>query len=133
MTQKGVNINLVSRHHLEQMATPEKIRFLLDEVQKGNVLVLERGLTATEEAKLIEATMAEIKQDEFIGIEMQSYGAEKQNAWTKLLSGRKEPRPRMAVIGPANMLRTIHKDNQQIQAMVLAAEGIVTPPPAAGA
>jgi hypothetical protein len=31
----------------------------------------------------------------------------------------------MAVVGPADKLRTIHKDSQQIQAMVLTPEGLV--------
>ncbi|HLE48226.1 MAG TPA: DUF2073 domain-containing protein, partial [Candidatus Thermoplasmatota archaeon] len=59
MVQK-VNINLVSRNMLEGMPQAEKIQFILEEVQGGKVLVLERGLTATEEAKLIEATMSRI-------------------------------------------------------------------------
>jgi len=126
MVQK-VNINLVSRNMLEGMPQAEKIQFILEEVQGGKVLVLERGLTATEEAKLIEATMSRIDPDTFIGIEMQSYGVDKQGRFAKLLGGTKQ-RPRMAVIGPANLLKTIHKDSQQIQAMIFApGEGVVAP------
>lgn len=120
----GININLISRQMLENMPTQEKIRFILDEVEKGKVLVLERGLTATEETKLIEATMSEIDADTFIGIEMQSYGVDKQGRFARLL-GNRTGRPRMAVVGPANLLKTIHKDSQQIQALVLQSEGIV--------
>jgi uncharacterized protein len=127
MTRTGININLVSKDKLIAMSPTEKLRFILDEVRGGKVLVLERGLTPTEEAKLIEATMAEIDQNTFIGIEMQSYGAEKQSKFQKLMNGAKPARPRMAVIGPANLLKTIHKDSQQIQAQILAAEGIVAP------
>lgn len=127
MTRNGININLVSKDKLSAMAPAEKLRFILDEVRSGKVLVLERGLTPPEEAKLIEATMAEIDPDTFIGIEMQSYGAEKQTKFQKLMTGAKQGRPRMAVIGPANLLKTIHKDSQEIQAQILAAEGIVAP------
>lgn len=126
MVQK-VNINLVSRNMLDAMASPEKIQFILEEVQGGKVLVLERGLTATEEAKLIEATMFKIDPDTFIGIEMQSYGVDKQGRFARLLGNSKQ-RPRMAVIGPANLLKTIHKDSQQIQATIFApGEGLVAP------
>jgi hypothetical protein len=125
--KNSVNINLVSQDKLSSMPQAEKLRFILDEVQAGKVLVLERGLTATEEAKLIEATMSEIDQNTFIGIEMQSYGTEKQSRLQKLLSGAKTARPRMAVIGPANLLKTIHKDSQQIQAQILALDGVVAP------
>jgi len=116
-----VNINLISRNMLEGMLPNEKIQFILEEVQGGKVLVLERGLTATEEAKLIEATMTKIDPDTFIGIEMQSYGVDKQGRFARLLGNTKQ-RPRMAVIGPANLLKTIHKDSQQIQAMILSPE-----------
>ena len=126
MAPISVNINLVSKQMLEQMASTERIRFILDEVEKGKVLVLERGLTATEQTKLIELTMAEIKQDEFIGIEMQSYSAEKESPFAKFIPALRN-RPRMAVIGPASRLKTIHKDNQQIQTQILTNEGIVTP------
>lgn len=126
-SSNGVNIHLVSRDKLEAMPTSEKIRFILDEVEHGKILVLERGLSAPEEAKLIEATMAEIDQNTFIGIEMQSYGQEKQHQLAKLFGG-KPPRPRMAVIGPANKLKTIHKDSQEIRALVLTSEAVVATP-----
>lgn len=115
----GIQINLVSVNRLGEMTSEEKIRFILDEVEQGKVLVLERGLTPPEEARLIEATMREIDQDTFIGIEMQSYGQEEyKNFLQKLVMGGM-PRPRMAVIGPATLLRTIHKDSKEIQTRVV--------------
>ena len=119
----GVSINLVSSDRLGAMTTTEKIRFILDEVEAGKILVLERGLTANEEARLIEATMAEIDVDTFIGIEMQSYGVETQRSVIQRFLGT-PPRPRMAVIGPANRLTTVRKDSNEIQARILNAQGI---------
>lgn len=121
----GVKINLVSRDFLDKMPTAEKIRFILDEVVAGKVLVLERGLTATEEAKLIEATMSEIDPDHFIGIEMQSYQPETQpdTRWRKLLSKGRLTRPRTVVVGPASLLKTVRRDSQTIQALILAPAG----------
>src|SRR5688572_31359131 len=111
-TRTGININLVSKDKLIAMSPTEKLRFILDEVRGGKVLVLERGLTPTEEAKLIEATMAEIDQNTFIGIEMQSYGAEKQSKFQKLMNGAKAARPRMAVIGPRSEEHTSELQSQ---------------------
>lgn len=119
----GVSINLVSSDRLGHMTTTEKIRFILDEVEQGKILVLERGLSPNEEAKLIEATMAEIDVDTFIGIEMQSYGVEQQRSVIQKWLGT-PPRPRMAVIGPANRLTTVRKDSNEIQARILTAQGI---------
>jgi hypothetical protein len=97
----------------------------VDEVIAGKILVLERGLTAREETQLIEETMRHIDPDTFIGIEMQSYGMEPATGWSRIVNKKNPGRPRMAVIGPADKLRTIHKDNQQIQAMIVASEGVV--------
>jgi hypothetical protein len=119
----GININLISIERLAQFSSRDKIRFILNEVKRGNVLVLEQGLTAQEEAELIKTTMADINQDTFIGIEMQSYSQEdiKKGSWLSKLLRRKQP-PRMSVIGPADLLRTIHKDGNMIQAVVLNKE-----------
>ena len=107
------DIHLISAEKIESMGQTEKIRFLLDEVEKGKILILERGLTPQEEAGLIEQTMREIDQDRFIGIEMQSYGMDHgKNMLQRVVMGG--PRPRMAVIGPANLLRLVSKDNEKI-------------------
>jgi hypothetical protein len=121
----GININLISIERLAQFSSRDKIRYILSEVKRGNVLVLEQGLTAEEEAELIKTTMSNIDQETFIGIEMQSYSQEDINkgSWLLKLLRRKQP-PRMSVIGPADLLRTIHKDGNMIQAVVLTQEGV---------
>jgi hypothetical protein len=123
---QGVSINLISLERLAALSSEQKIRYIFEEVRKGNVLVLEQGLTAQEEAELIKTTMANIDHDTFIGIEMQSYSQEdvKRGSWLDKLLGRKQP-PRMSVIGPADLLKTIHKDGNMIQTMVLTKESIV--------
>jgi hypothetical protein len=123
---RSVPINLVSQQKLGAMTQTEKISYILDEVGLGKILVLERGLTPLEEAKLIEATMTRLDLDTFIGIEMQSYGQEKvRGLLQKLRRARSQTRPRMSVIGPANLLQTVHKDDNEIQVRVLQ-EGIAT-------
>jgi hypothetical protein len=118
----GVSINLVSRHFLTSMTTPEKIRFILDEVKKQKILVLESGLDPREEAELIQKTMSEVDPDTFIGIEMQSQAAETPRSWMEKLLARTAPRGSMTVVGPADKLRTVHKDGSGIQALVLASQ-----------
>jgi uncharacterized protein len=117
---EGVRINLVSREKLGGMTVQEKIRFILDEVKRNRILVLEQGLSPTEEAKLIETTMIEIDPDTFIGIEMESQHAEKGRGMGALMK-RKNLRSRatMTVVGPADKLRTVRKDGSTIEAMIL--------------
>jgi hypothetical protein len=117
----ALNINLVSAEKIETLTTDEKIRFILDEVEAGKILILERGLTPQEEARLIEQTMREIDQDSFIGIELQSYGMDRgKNVVQRIVMGG--PRPRMAVIGPASLLQFVSKDNEKIVTRLLGAE-----------
>jgi len=122
----GVKINLISSRKLDSMNSQEKLRFIIDEIKKGTVLVLERGLTAEEEIDLIKTTMSEINHQTFIGIEMQSYSAQDlaADSWINKLLGRTRV-PRMSVIGPANLLKTIYKNGSIIQAMILTGQSIV--------
>ena len=126
----GVRINLISSRKLDTMTSEDKLRFILDEVKRGTVLVLERGLTAVEEIDLIKATMSEIDHQTFVGIEMQSYSSTDlaTGSWLDKLLGRTKV-PRMSVIGPANLLKTIYKDGSMIQAMILTGETIVSGTP----
>jgi hypothetical protein len=112
------DIHLISQEKIEGMNMEEKIRFILDEVEAGKVLILERGLTPQEEAQLIQQTMREINHDSFIGVEMQSYGMDEgKNFVQRMVMGG--PRPRMAVIGPANLLQLVSKDNEKIVTKII--------------
>ena len=118
---KGISVNLVSRQKLEDLSSNEKLKFILTEVQKGKILVLEHGLTPMEQTTLIERTMKEIKEDTFIGIEMEGYGEDSPTFVQRLLGMIKKPR--MTVIGPANLLQTIRKDNDMIQTKIIPGKG----------
>ena len=65
---QGIQLDLVSEAKISQMASMEKVRYIIDEVRKGKILVLEKGLNPMEEAKLIEMTMSAIQPDVFSGI-----------------------------------------------------------------
>jgi len=116
---EGIMIDLISRESLADMNTAARIRFIIDEVKLGKVLVLERGLNAKEELELIRATMAEIEQDSFIGVETPGFSVDLKRAglFDRML-GRSPP-PRMMVVGPAHLLKTIRKDGKVVQAMIL--------------
>lgn len=119
--EKGITVNFVSRQKLEYLSSSEKLKFILAEVQKGKVLVLEHGLTPLEQADLIEKTMQEIKQDTFIGIEMEGYGEDNPTFIQRILGLIKKPR--MTVIGPADLLKTVNKDNDMIETMIIPGKG----------
>ncbi|MEA2055537.1 MAG: DUF2073 domain-containing protein [Candidatus Thermoplasmatota archaeon] len=123
MTKKdnGISFNLVSRQKLGNLTSAEKLNFILKEVKKGKILVLEEGLTPIEQTSLIECTMREIEQDTFIGVEMEGYGEDAPTFLQKLLGvGRG---PRMTLIGPANLLKTVRKDSNMIQTKIISGRG----------
>ncbi|MFB6201571.1 MAG: DUF2073 domain-containing protein [Halorhabdus sp.] len=115
----GVQIDLISGERMDGLASMEKIRMILDGVRDGNIVVLEEGLTPDEESRLIEVTMTEISPDEFNGIEIETYPqseAADQSLLDRLMG--KESTKKLTVIGPANQIETLHKDETLISALV---------------
>ena len=123
MTKKENEIafNIVSRNKLDELTSSEKLQFIIKEVKKGKILVLEYGLTPFEQTNLIENTMKEIEQDTFIGVEMEGLGQDRPSFIQKILGFSKKPR--VTLIGPANLLKTIRKDNNMIQIKIIPGRG----------
>jgi len=115
----GVQIDLISGARMEDLASMEKIRLILDGVRDGNIVILEEGLSPDEESKLIEVTMTEISPDEFNGIEIETYPRSEtaDRSFLDRLMGR-ESTKKLTVIGPANQIQTLHKDENLISALV---------------
>jgi len=115
----GVQIDLISGERMQGLASMEKIRIILDGVHDGNIVILEEGLSPEEESRLIEVTMAEIDPDGFNGIEIETYP--QNDARDQSLLGRimgQEDTAKLTVIGPANQIETLHKDETLISALV---------------
>jgi hypothetical protein len=117
---QGVQIDFLSAERMDRLTAMEKIRLILDDVREGNIVVLEKGLAPDEQSKLIEVTMMEIKPDGFSGIELETYpmkGGDGFGSFFSRLVGKKSE-SRLTVIGPANQLKTIKKDEDLIRAWV---------------
>jgi len=114
----GVQIDLISGERMDGLASMEKIRLILDGVREGNIVILEEGLSPEEESKLIEVTMTEISPDEFNGIEIETYPrSETEGGFFDRLIGKQSAK-KLTVIGPANRIETLHKDETIIQTLV---------------
>jgi len=115
---QGIQIDLISEERLARLTPMEKIRLILDDVKKGNIVVLEKGLPPEEASKLIEITMMEIMPDGFTGIEMETYPAREgaHGLFSRMMG--KRPEARLTVIGPANQLKMIKKEKDLISAWV---------------
>jgi len=119
--EPSISFNLVSKQKLNNFSSQEKLDYILKEVKDGRILVLEQGLTPTEQTSLIEHTMKEIDHDTFIGIEMEGYGAEKTSFFQRVFGIIKKPR--MTVIGPAHLLKMVHKTNDMIETTIIPGRG----------
>jgi len=115
----GVQIDLISGERMDDMASMEKIRHILDGVREGNIVILEEGLSPQEESQLIEVTMTEISPDGFDGIEIESYprAETSDSSFLGRLMGS-ESANALTVIGPANQIETLHKDETLIRTLV---------------
>lgn len=118
MGMTGIQMDLVSEDKLAEMTPVEKVRFIIDEVKEGKILVLEKGLTPEEEAHLIEMTMTMIDPDDFSGIEMESYPSRVDTSILGKLLKKNTIRTRLTVIGPADQLKTLKKGRDLISALV---------------
>jgi hypothetical protein len=106
---------------MDGLRTMEKIRLILDGVHDDNIVILESGLEPEEESRLIERTMTEINPDGdgFTGIEVESYpgGSGGDSGFIGRLIGNDEPN-KLTVIGPANRIETLHKDETLISTLI---------------
>ena len=119
MKQDGVQIDLISAERMSTLPSTEKINMILDGVHEGKIVVLEDGLSPDEESRLIERTMTQISPDEFNGIEIESYprSSTSDSSFLDRLMGRRST-SKLTVIGPANQIETLHKDESVISALV---------------
>ena len=116
----GVQLDLISAQRMEGKTSMEKIRMILDSVHDGDIVVLEKGLTPDEESKLIEVTMTEINPDGFTGIEIESFpgSRRKESGFLGRLMGKEDDSSKLTVIGPANQIQSLHKDETLISALL---------------
>lgn len=116
----GVQIDLISGDRMADLTSMEKIRMILDGVHEGNIVILEEGLSPDEESRLIEVTMTEISPDEFSGIEIETYpnSHRTDSGLFDRLMGRQGAASKLTVIGPADRIETLHKDETLISTLV---------------
>ena len=106
----GLKMDFLSSSALESSTSMEKVSMIVDRVKKGDLVVIEGGLTPEEEAEQIEATMREIDVENFMGIDI--YTVEKDKTSFFGLSRKKTVG--MTIIGPANVMKEVKKKSNFI-------------------
>lgn len=120
----GIRVDLLRESQLKDMGRTEKIRYIIDRVREGRVVILEHGLDPDEHALLIEKTMTEIDHDDFTGVDVESYpdtdtsNSDDRGLLDKLFNRNKNNNSDLTVIGPASRMKTLHKDSDQISTLL---------------
>lgn len=125
-TQDGIRVDLMRQSTLDGMASTEKVRYIIDRIRSGRIVVLEQGLDPSEQSLLIEDTMARINQEDFTGIEIETYPSTQDQEGspgflTRIVQktrGSNSSKSNMTVIGPADRMETLHKDEDQINTIL---------------
>ncbi|MDR2623699.1 MAG: DUF2073 domain-containing protein [Methanobrevibacter sp.] len=100
-----LKMDFISSNALKSATSMEKIYMIIERVKKGNVVVMDGGLTPAERAELIETTMREIDVDNFVGVDVHTL--EKDS--TSFFGLSKKKTVVITIVGPANLMKTIKK------------------------
>ena len=102
---EGLKMDFLSSDALEKSSSMEKISMIIDRVKEGDILVIEGGLSPSEEAELIESTMREIDIENFVGIDIFTLEKDERS----FLGFSKKKTVGLTIIGPANVMRSVKK------------------------
>ena len=109
-----IELEFISSAILLEKEEDEKIEFIINNIKKNKIMVLEESLSTLEEARLIEETMKQVNR-KFPGIEISTMR-------DKVEEGIKEKIIRMlggktgglTIIGPSKLIKKIKKEPMKI-------------------
>ncbi len=105
-------VDFVPYSETNDLTDDEKIRYILSKVMRNTILVLENGLTPTEEMNLISKTMVKINFNDFVGLRFFSFDGGTDFKLNKLF-GRGSKNKVFTVVAP-NEAVTVQKDKRGI-------------------
>lgn len=101
----GLKMDFLSADALVSQTSMEKVSMIVDRVKRGDLVVMEGGLSPSEEAELIETTMREIDIENFVGIDIYTLEKDKRS----FLGFSKKKIVGITIIGPANVVKSVKK------------------------
>ena len=118
-----VTLQLMSYSEIEGLSSLGRIKKLLDGAKDDKIVLLQGRLKPEEEAELIKTTMESINK-EFKGIELAVINPtkSKENGLAKIrsdvINAVLGDRQGFTLVGPANVIKAIKKNPDQIQLMM---------------
>ncbi len=105
-------VDFIPYNETHDLSSDEKVRYILSKVMRNTILILESGLTHTEELNLIQRTMGEIDYKNFIGIKLFSFEGGDDFKWSKLF-GKGNKNKSFTIVAPNEAVSVI-KDRRGI-------------------
>ncbi len=112
-----MEIEFVSAYVLKK--EKDKIEFILQNIKKEKIIVLDYLLSPEEERKLIEETMKRINS-KFSGIEISTLKSRSNNPYwkQKILEILGEKSSGMTIIGPSSIVKSIKKNPDAVRVLL---------------
>ncbi|MFH1500575.1 MAG: DUF2073 domain-containing protein [archaeon] len=118
-----LTLSFIPYSEIEGLDSVGRVRKILDIVLKNRIVILQGKLSATEEASLIQSTMALVgKIKKFRGVELavitgsqESFMGRFRHGLAKMLIGDSDA---ITIIGPASIVKEIKKDPSKIDLML---------------
>jgi hypothetical protein len=121
----NLTIRFITQSELLSIDTHKRIKVILDLVLENKIVIIQGNLNVTEEASLIQSTMALVgKIKGFRGIEIETLHSTEQNSnlmrsikskLAKVLIGDSNT---LTIIGPASLVKEIKKDPKKLEFML---------------
>lgn len=119
-----VTLSFIPYADISRLGSVERIKRILDVILKNRIVILQGKLDSTEEASLIQSTMALVgKIKKFRGVELAVVqGNNQESMFNKFKLGVARTlignRDQLTVIGPASIVKEIKKDPSKIDLML---------------
>lgn len=122
--KSGLTLSFITYSEIAKLNAVARIKKILDIVLKNRIVILQGRLDATEEASLIQSTMALVgKIKGFKGVELavinpgqnQGFFDQLKLGLARALVGQRDA---LTIIGPATIIKEIKKDPSKIELML---------------
>lgn len=124
MAKNRLTLSFIPYSEIAKLSSVARIKKILDIVLKNRIVILQGRLETTEEASLIQSTMALVgKIRKFKGVELAVVQSNQQaNVYDKLKLGIARAligsRDALTIIGPASIVREVKRNPEKIDLML---------------
>ena len=122
--KNNLTLSFVSYSEIAKLKSVERVKKILDTILKGRIVILQGRLDSTEEASLIQSTMALVGRVKgFKGVELAVITQNQNSSMfdkvkigiARALVGQRDA---LTIIGPASIVKEIKRDPSKIELML---------------